>query len=85
LEVREGETIAIIGPSGGGKSTLMKAILGLVPFTEGMLTYKDQLIQRPLDAAHQRLRTNAEAVLQNPLAARNRFDPGGWHHRIAMS
>lgn len=30
LEVKEGEFLGIIGPNGGGKSTLLKAILGLV-------------------------------------------------------
>ncbi|NLM21588.1 MAG: ABC transporter ATP-binding protein [Peptococcaceae bacterium] len=35
LEVAEGDYLGIIGPNGGGKSTLLKAILGLVPVAEG--------------------------------------------------
>ena len=35
LEVKSGEYLGIIGPNGGGKSTLLKAILGLVPTSEG--------------------------------------------------
>ena len=31
LEVAHGEMLGIIGPNGGGKSTLLKAILGLTP------------------------------------------------------
>lgn len=31
LDVPEGDFLGIIGPNGGGKSTLLKAILGLVP------------------------------------------------------
>ena len=31
LEVKPGEVVAITGPSGGGKSTLLKALLGLYP------------------------------------------------------
>ena len=73
LDVAEGETVAIIGPSGGGKSTLLKAILGLVPWTEGVLTFKGNAIGRPLDATHLRLRAAAEAVFQNPLAALNPY------------
>ncbi len=35
LDVPEGEYLGIIGPNGGGKSTLLKAILGLVPISSG--------------------------------------------------
>lgn len=35
LDVEDGEYLGIIGPNGGGKSTLLKAILGLVPPTSG--------------------------------------------------
>jgi len=35
LEIRTGETVAVIGPSGGGKSTLLRCINGLCPFDSG--------------------------------------------------
>ncbi len=35
LDVHDGEYLGIIGPNGGGKSTLLKAILGLVPISAG--------------------------------------------------
>ena len=73
LDVAKGETVAIIGPSGGGKSTLLKAILGLLPYTEGTLVFEGGAIGRPLDATHLRLRAAAEAVFQNPLAALNPY------------
>jgi zinc transport system ATP-binding protein len=37
LTVRKGDIFGIIGPNGGGKSTLLKAILGLVPPTQGSI------------------------------------------------
>ncbi|UQX89622.1 ABC transporter ATP-binding protein [Jatrophihabitans telluris] len=37
LTVRPGEFIAILGANGSGKSSLMKAILGLTPLTSGRL------------------------------------------------
>ncbi|HJJ28619.1 MAG TPA: ABC transporter ATP-binding protein [Methanocorpusculum sp.] len=38
LDIAEGEFVGIIGPNGGGKSTLVKAVLGLVPLREGRIT-----------------------------------------------
>ena len=35
LGVRAGETVALIGPSGGGKSTLLRCVNGLTPFDAG--------------------------------------------------
>jgi polar amino acid transport system ATP-binding protein len=35
LRIHEGETVALIGPSGGGKSTLIRCINGLTPFDAG--------------------------------------------------
>jgi ABC-type polar amino acid transport system ATPase subunit len=35
LAVHAGETVALIGPSGGGKSTLLRCINGLAPFDAG--------------------------------------------------
>lgn len=71
LDIAEGESVAVIGPSGGGKSTLLKAVLGLVPFAQGRMVFRGSTIRRPLDATHRRLRAAAEAVFQNPLTALN--------------
>lgn len=35
LEVKEGDYLAIMGPNGGGKSTLLKSILGLIEIEKG--------------------------------------------------
>jgi branched-chain amino acid transport system ATP-binding protein len=44
LQVSEGEVVALFGPNGHGKSTLLKAISGLHPPTSGSVTYKGREI-----------------------------------------
>jgi len=39
ITVLPGETVAIVGPSGAGKTTLVKVLVGLLDRTEGMLAY----------------------------------------------
>ncbi|HTN73847.1 MAG TPA: amino acid ABC transporter ATP-binding protein, partial [Pirellulaceae bacterium] len=38
LEIASGETVALIGPSGGGKSTLLRCINGLTTFDAGQVS-----------------------------------------------
>lgn len=47
LELRTGEAVAILGPSGEGKSTLLKALAGLVPPRAGRLDVCGAAGRRP--------------------------------------
>ena len=40
LSVRQGETMALLGRNGAGKSTTMKAIMGLAPARRGKVTLR---------------------------------------------
>jgi ABC-type polar amino acid transport system ATPase subunit len=52
LSVRRGEVAAVIGPSGGGKSTLLRCINGLDTFEEGEVQV-DEVYLRPGAAPHE--------------------------------
>ena len=39
IEMAAGERVVVIGPSGGGKSTLLRVVMGLEPIDEGELTF----------------------------------------------
>ena len=45
LEVRSGEILALLGESGCGKSSLLKAMLGLYPLSKGKIFFKGKEIQ----------------------------------------
>lgn len=63
LDVKPGEKIALVGASGGGKSTLVQVLLGIYPFDSGMLYFDDVPITRiGLDV----VRENVVTVLQHP-------------------
>lgn len=46
LEVREGEVVALFGPNGHGKSTLLKAIAGIHPPQAGEIRFRGESITR---------------------------------------
>lgn len=46
FSVNEGDFTGIIGPNGGGKTTLLKIILGIVKPFKGSLLYNDNLLKR---------------------------------------
>ena len=44
IDVDEGETVALIGANGAGKSSILRAITGLRKIRSGMITYQGQRI-----------------------------------------
>lgn len=46
LEARPGEVVALLGRNGAGKSTTMKAIMGLVPPARGEVRFEGRRIER---------------------------------------
>lgn len=55
IEIRDGETVALLGTNGNGKSTLMKCLMGMVKPTRGEITLeidgnKHNLVGMPTEA-----------------------------------
>ena len=46
LEVQQGEAVGIIGLNGSGKSTLGKAIMNMIPFRRGVITFEGEDITK---------------------------------------
>jgi ATP-binding cassette subfamily C protein len=63
LSIEPGEKIALVGASGGGKSTLVQVLIGLYPVKSGMVYYDNVPVnQIGLDV----VRENVVTVLQHP-------------------
>ena len=70
FDIRKGETFALVGESGCGKSTIAKALVGLAPH-QGRIEIGGQAMER-LDAAGLKaMRRKVQMVFQDPMAALN--------------
>jgi phospholipid/cholesterol/gamma-HCH transport system ATP-binding protein len=65
LDVQEGETLALLGPSGTGKSVLLKHIIGLIRPDTGTVVVDDQDVGRLKRKDLAELRSRIGYVFQN--------------------
>jgi phospholipid/cholesterol/gamma-HCH transport system ATP-binding protein len=65
LDVQEGETLALLGPSGTGKSVLLKHIIGLIRPDSGTVVVDDQNVGRLKRKELAELRSRIGYVFQN--------------------
>ena len=63
FSAREGEKIALVGESGGGKSTIVNLLLGLYPLHDGTLTICGRNLE---DLSVEELRASSGVVFQEP-------------------
>jgi phospholipid/cholesterol/gamma-HCH transport system ATP-binding protein len=65
FDVREGETVALLGPSGTGKSVLLKHIIGLIHPDQGTIIVDDKNVGRLKRRELAELRSHIGYVFQN--------------------
>ena len=66
LDVRRGETVALVGESGCGKSTLARLILRLVPASQGEVRFDGMDVLAAKGDDLQAFRRRAQLVFQDP-------------------
>ncbi len=72
FEAHEGETLAIVGESGCGKSTFAKVLMGLEVATSGqILLYDNEIQSTPIEARNTETVSGVQMVFQNPFDTLN--------------
>ncbi len=73
FDIRKGETLALVGESGCGKSTVARLIVGLYQPTKGMITVdgKDMRLVDQTGESSQALRRKVQMIFQDPYASLN--------------
>jgi len=72
FEVRRGETLALVGESGCGKSTIARLIVGLYALSRGRIEFEGVEISNPEEkTATARIRRRMQMIFQDPYASLN--------------
>jgi len=71
LEIRDGEVLGIVGESGCGKSSLVKAVLMLPPPDSGQVQFLGQELTRLRQSALRAIRPQLQIVFQDPASSLN--------------
>ena len=71
ISIDENETVAIVGESGCGKSTMGNAVLGLAPVTAGRIEFQGQDLASMDAAGRRQVWRDLQVVFQDPVSALN--------------
>jgi peptide/nickel transport system ATP-binding protein/oligopeptide transport system ATP-binding protein len=71
LNISTNETLAVVGESGCGKSTMGNAILGLAPITEGKILFEGHDLSALTPTERKNVWREMQVVFQDPVSALN--------------
>jgi len=71
LAINRGETLALVGETGSGKTTFGRLLLGLYKPTGGDILYKGSSVLDPRSEAAQTVRRRIQGVFQDPYSSLN--------------
>ncbi|GAB4254380.1 MAG: dipeptide ABC transporter ATP-binding protein [Methylomicrobium sp.] len=71
IEIRRGKTLALVGESGCGKTTLGKALLNLIPSHSGQVLMDGVALNRLQGDALRRQRAEIQIIFQDPFSSMN--------------
>jgi peptide/nickel transport system ATP-binding protein len=66
LDIRAGETVAVVGGSGSGKTTLGRAMLRLIPSAAGQIRFRGKEVS---ETADRDFRLSSQLVFQDPYSS----------------
>ncbi|MEI2417458.1 dipeptide ABC transporter ATP-binding protein [Orrella sp. JC864] len=69
--IRKGETLALVGESGCGKSTMARLLVGLYGLTRGAIRFDGQPLAQMSGPAGRALRRRLQMIFQDPYASLN--------------
>jgi oligopeptide/dipeptide ABC transporter ATP-binding protein len=69
FSIAGGETLGVVGESGCGKSTVARAVLKLIPSTDGSVVFDGVDMDRLRPAELRTMRRNAQIVFQDPYSS----------------
>ncbi len=69
LEIREGETLGLVGESGCGKTSTLLEILNLKPPTDGRVAVLGRPVDEMKSGARKQMRRDLQVVFQDPMAS----------------
>ena len=71
FEIKEGETLGIVGETGSGKSTIAKAVINLLKVSSGKIFFQNNQISNLDEKNMRNYRKEIQMIFQDPLASLN--------------